>query len=76
MIFKKQPLNRNGVDSKTYKYELNIQLYASVYEYVYKTGFARKSPELPYSRLQGAAQFFRDVHRGVEITYRHVTCVA
>ena len=35
-IFNKQPLNRNGVDSKIYDYELNIQLYASVYEYFTK----------------------------------------
>ena len=35
-IFFKQPLNRNGVDSKIYNYELNIQLYASVYEYFTK----------------------------------------
>ena len=36
MIFKKQPLIRNGVDSKTYNFELNIQLYASVFEYFTK----------------------------------------
>ena len=36
MIFKKQPLNCNDVDSKIYNFELNIQLYASVYEYFTK----------------------------------------
>ena len=35
-IFIKQPLNSNGVDSKIYNFELNIQLYASVYEYFTK----------------------------------------